>query len=380
MKRVQASILAIIIAALFSANAFAASGSLSVSSGSVYVGDSFTATVNVNSAAAWNVHVTSTGPVSGCAIHQADATADAEDANRTFTASCKATGKGTITLTLSGDVTSAATGNAVNVSGTRTVTVTEKPAPTPTKTPAAKPAPTPTPAQTPAAKPAPTATPAPAAQNPEPEAPKSTNNALKSLSAEGYELEKADDNNYILTVPNDAETIIINAAAEDEKATVVGSGEHTLEVGENTIEIVVTAEDSSQNKITIVVTREEACKPCETIAKTEESKPNDLGLIIGLIASICVNIALLVALIILIVSKRKKSEKEPTITPEAMDSAGADDGLTDNSEQSTDTSIELTAAPEEPAASTDTDKNNDAAPKSKPTPIYSWNDVYKAKK
>ncbi len=368
MKKVQASILAIIIAALFSANAIAASGSLSVSSGSVYVGDSFTATVNVNSAAAWNVHVTSTGPVSGCAIHQADATADAEDANRTFTASCKATGKGTITLTLSGDVTSAATGNAANVSGTRTVTVTEKPAPTPTPT------------QTPAAKPAPTMTPAPAAQNPEPEAPKSTNNALKSLSAEGYELEKTNDNNYILTVPNDAETVIINAAAEDEKATVVGSGEHTLEVGENTIEIVVTAEDGSQNKITIVVTRKEACKPCGTIAKAEESKPNDLGLIIGLIASICVNIALLIALIILIVSKRKKSEKEPTITPEATDSADADDGLADNSKQSTGTSTEPTTAPEEPAASTDTDKNDDAAPESKPTPVYSWNDVYKAKK
>ncbi len=380
MKRVQASILAIIIAALFSTNAFAASGSLSVSSGSVYVGDSFTATVNVNSAAAWNVHVASTGPVSGCAINQADATADAEDANRTFTANCKATGKGTIILTLSGDVTSAATGNAVNVSGTKTVTVTEKPAPTPTptKTPAAKPAPTPTPTKTPAAKPAPTTTPAPSAQNPEPEAPKSTNNALKSLSAEGYELEKTDDNNYILTVPNDVETVIINAAAEDKKATVVGSGEHALEVGENTIEIVVAAEDGSQNKITIVVTREEACKPCGTIAKTEESKPDNLGPIIGLIASICVNIALLIALIILIVSKRKKSEKEPTITPEAMDFTDTDDGLTDNSEQSTGTSTEPTTAPEEPAASTDTDKNNDAAPESKPTPIYPWNDIYKA--
>ena len=370
MKRVQASILAIIIAALFSTNAFAASGSLSVSSGSVYVGDSFTATVSVNSAAAWNVHVTSTGPVSGCTINQADATADAEDANRTFTASCKATGKGTITLTLSGDVTSAATGNAVNVSGTRTVTVTEKPAP----------APTPTPTQTPAAKPAPTTTPAPAAQNPEPEAPKSTNKALKSLSAEGYELEKTDDNNYSLTVPNSAEVVIINAAAEDEKATIVGSGEHALEVGENTIEIVVTAEDGSQNKITIVVTREEACKPCETIAKTEESKPNNLGLIIGLIASVCVNIALLVALIILIVSRRKKSEKEPTITPDATDSTDAEDGLTDNPEQSTDVPAEPTTAPEESVASADEGKNNNAAPDGKPTPVYSWDNVYKAKK
>ena len=124
MKRVRASLIAtIILASLSATNAFAASGSLSVSSGSVYVGDSFTATVNVSGAAAWNVHMTSSGPVSDCAINQADATADAADTNKSFSATCKATGTGTITIKLAGDVTSAADGNAVNVSGSKTVTV-----------------------------------------------------------------------------------------------------------------------------------------------------------------------------------------------------------------------------------------------------------------
>ena len=76
----------------------AASSSLSVSSRNVIVGNSFTISVNINQASAWNIHVTSTGPVSGCTMSLADATADAMNTSKSFQATCTATAAGTITL------------------------------------------------------------------------------------------------------------------------------------------------------------------------------------------------------------------------------------------------------------------------------------------
>ena len=252
MKNLLKTILVIAIL-MVGSKAYAASGSLSVSSGSVNVGDSFTASVNVSGAAAWVVKVNATGPVTNCSINQADATADANDTNKTFTANCVATGEGTITLTLSGDVTSASDGNAVPISGSRSVTVTKKEEPTPT------PDPTPTPTPTPD-------------QNQKPEEQKSNNTKIKEISIDGYELVKVDDNNYTLSVDNTVSKINVKATAEDAKSTVTGTGEKILRVGENVIEVVVKAEDGTENKITIKVTRAEEKK---TIPKKETKKDTD---------------------------------------------------------------------------------------------------------
>lgn len=65
MKRISFLFTAIITLFAFYTTVWAASGSLSVSSDSVCVGDSFTTTVSISNAASWNVHVASTGPVSG---------------------------------------------------------------------------------------------------------------------------------------------------------------------------------------------------------------------------------------------------------------------------------------------------------------------------
>ena len=111
MKRISYMIITVLTMFIFNIFVNAASANLSVSSNSVYVGDTFTISVNMASSAAWNIHVSSSGPVSGCSINQADATADAMDTNKTFSATCTATGTGTITIRLSGDVTSASDGN-----------------------------------------------------------------------------------------------------------------------------------------------------------------------------------------------------------------------------------------------------------------------------
>lgn len=204
-----------------------AGANLSVSTSSVTVGKKFTVYVNMTKAAAWNIHVNATGPVSGCSIHQADATDDALDTSKKFSTTCTATGVGEIKLTLSGDVTSASDGNAVNISGTKIVTVTEA-----------------------------------SSNNNNNNKPNtnnnlSKNNNLKTLTVDGYELVKVDNKNYTLSVSNNVTSIKVNATAEDTKAKVSGIGKHDLKVGDNNIEVVITSESGAKNIIKIKVTRKD---------------------------------------------------------------------------------------------------------------------------
>jgi len=103
-----------------------AAASLSAPS-TAYSGSSFTVTANVSGVAAWEVHVKASGPVSGCVIDAADSDANANNTSKTFSTTCKATGTGTIKITMSGNTTTAS-GATANISGSRTVTVSNKPA------------------------------------------------------------------------------------------------------------------------------------------------------------------------------------------------------------------------------------------------------------
>ena len=230
MKKIKKLLLSLILMFVFNINVFAASSSLSVSSGSVSVGDKFTVTAKISSAAAWNIHVSASGPVSGCVINQADTTADAMDTNKSFSATCTATGEGTINIKLSGDVTSATDGIAVNVSGNKNVIVSKKTTQSSNNN---------------------NNSPSNNIDN------KSTNNNLKSLTIEGYELEKIDNNNYALIVANNVTSINVNAIAEDTKAKISGTGVKELQVGENNIEVIITSESGIQNKINIKVTKKD---------------------------------------------------------------------------------------------------------------------------
>ncbi len=249
MKKVKFLLVSLISLFAFNINVIAASGSLSVSSSNVYVGDKFTVTVNVRSAAAWNIHVSASGPVSGCSINQADATSDAMDTNKSFSATCTATGTGTISIILSGDVTSANDGNAVNVSGSKNVTVLQKSYPSSNNN------------QTPDNR--------------------SKNSNIKELSVDGYELIKVDNNNYTLSVPNDVTSINIKATAEDSKSKVTGTGSHDINVGENNIEVVVTAENGSKNKINIKVTRKDGYYLDDLDSVLNNEKIEDINIIIN---------------------------------------------------------------------------------------------------
>lgn len=249
MKKVKFLLVSLISLFAFNINVIAASGSLSVSSSNVYVGDKFTVTVNVRSAAAWNIHVSASGPVSGCSINQADATSDAMDTNKSFSATCTATGTGTISIILSGDVTSANDGNAVNVSGSKNVTVLQKSYPS--------------------------------SNNNQMPDNRSKNSNIKELSVDGYELIKVDNNNYTLSVPNDVTSINIKATAEDSKSKVTGTGSHDINVGENNIEVVVTAENGSKNKINIKVTRKDGYYLDDLDSVLNNEKIEDINIIIN---------------------------------------------------------------------------------------------------
>ena len=106
----------------------------------------------------------------------------------------------------------------------------------------------------------------------------SKNNNIKNLSIEGYELVKADNNNYTLSVTNDVTSIKVNATAEDSKAKVTGTGVKELKVGENNIEVIVTSESGAKNKINIKVTRKDGyyLEDLDSVLKNNKIKEADI--------------------------------------------------------------------------------------------------------
>ena len=85
----------------------------------------------------------------------------------------------------------------------------------------------------------------------------STNNNLSSLTIEGYKLEpefNKDKTEYTVTLPSNIEKIKVSAQAEDNKATIKGTGEIEVSEGENKIEIIVTSEKGTTKTYIIKAT------------------------------------------------------------------------------------------------------------------------------
>lgn len=86
-----------------------------------------------------------------------------------------------------------------------------------------------------------------------------TNNYLSSLIPSYGSLNETFNkelNHYTMTVPYEVEDIVISGTPEDVNATVLGFDRYKLEVGDNQIQIVVTAENGISNVYTLTVTRE----------------------------------------------------------------------------------------------------------------------------
>lgn len=78
---------------------------------------------------------------------------------------------------------------------------------------------------------------------------------------------KSGTTTYNVTVPNDVTTVNVYAKKGHDKQTISGTGNKTLEVGSNTANVVVTAEDGTKKTYTINITRQEE--------KVEEDKDED---------------------------------------------------------------------------------------------------------
>ncbi len=210
-----------------------AAASLSAPS-SVTNGSSFTVRVNLSGVAAWVVKVSASGPVSGCSINAADATENAMNGSKVYSATCRATGTGSIRINLSGNTTTAS-GSKANISSSRTVNVTNSNSNSGSSNKNTAPSRNNT-----------------SSNNNS----KSSNNTLKSLSIEGQKISPdfdKDKTDYSLTVPNDTKKIKINAEVSDTKANVTGTGEKEVKEGDNKFEIVVTAENGDKKTYTINV-------------------------------------------------------------------------------------------------------------------------------
>ena len=82
---------------------------------------------------------------------------------------------------------------------------------------------------------------------------------LSDLTVDGTTVDGFDPDTSTYTIPNvgnDVTSITVGATPENPEATVTGTGEIPLEVGNNTIEVTVTAQDGSKGTYTINVTRE----------------------------------------------------------------------------------------------------------------------------
>ncbi len=89
------------------------------------------------------------------------------------------------------------------------------------------------------------------------EASYSKNNYLSNLKVDNYSITpkfNKSTSNYSLTLENDVREINISGSKDDSKSTVSGLGKHTLEEGDNKINIVVTAQNGSSRTYTLNVT------------------------------------------------------------------------------------------------------------------------------
>jgi len=90
------------------------------------------------------------------------------------------------------------------------------------------------------------------------------NYMLKSLAVLGYSLTPTFnmyETSYSLIVPNDVTSVSVAAQTYVGTTSIAGTGAHNLEVGQNTIRVVTTAQSGGQRTYTIQVVRQEAVKP-----------------------------------------------------------------------------------------------------------------------
>lgn len=196
---------------------------------SVKIGDTITVTATVTNVAAWGIEIKSSGPVAFVSgtTSSADATENAKNGTKAITAIYKATGVGTATFTLSGDTTAEGDKVATTISNTTSVTITE------------------------------------ATTNSNTNNTSSSSNSNANLSKLVPEYEGLSPNfnqditKYSLTVPSTAVNLGLTVQVAQKGAKYWITGDENLKIGDNTVNITVTAVNGTKKTYTIIVTKAE---------------------------------------------------------------------------------------------------------------------------
>lgn len=223
---------------IFQTTSNAATLSISTSKSSVAPGETFTVTVTLNDAA---------GPVSATTSGGTGSASQWLE-NSSFSFSCTAGSSGSVTITASGTVGDFATETDISIGKTKSVSIIQPTPVTPTPTPE----PDPTPSNNTSNNTKPNTNTSTTAVK------KSSNSNLESLQiAEGVFSPEFAKNvyEYAIIVPNEITKLNIAATQEHSRATVKVVGNEELQVGDNTVEIIVTAEDGSSSTYKIYATR-----------------------------------------------------------------------------------------------------------------------------
>ena len=273
-------IMALIIL-LFGKTRTLAAGTASISGpSSVESGASVTVSVTLKNVASWNINISATGATTGNSKNLADATEDAMNTTKTFSFTCQSTGEGTITIKVTGDVsTEDGKNNDINI--LKTITVSKKKEDTTSK-----------PVQTPNTDKKTTTDSVISAIESNNNKTNNKNNEqiinpeeqkrqeeeqkkqeeerkkqeelaekrLESLSINGYSMIpefNQDVEEYFVEVPISEEKVIISAKTLNSQATIEGTGEFNINEGNNIFEIIVTAVNGDKKTYKINVTAED---------------------------------------------------------------------------------------------------------------------------
>lgn len=231
-------------------------GSASISApSSVESSSNVTIKVTLSNVAAWNIKIKTSGATDGATKSYADATEDAENTTKTFSVTCNSKGTGTITVTVTGDITSADGANK-DISLTKTITVKERQVNNSTNNSTSQP--TNPPASGTESKPNKPSTGGQTSniqtaggqtqkgQTANENVEKEAEARLAELSVLDYEISPAfnkDIQEYFVEVPLTQENVKIDAKTLGSKAQIKGTGNYDVKEGNNVFEIIVTAEN-----------------------------------------------------------------------------------------------------------------------------------------
>jgi len=226
MKKLIKILFVLMICLAFNKTVYGMDAGIRASSTSVDLNKSVTITASVSDVASWNLSMSASGGSLSGTTSSADVADDGiSTSKQVMSATFKASTEGTYTITLKGQIVD---GNINSSSVQKSVTITVKAPEVIPSTP-----------ETPK-----TSQPAKTQTNTKSSNANLSNLITSPVDFSGFKASKT--SGYSITVGNDVDTVKVTAKTQHSKATYKVSGNTNLKEGDNTISVVVTAEDGTK--------------------------------------------------------------------------------------------------------------------------------------